>query len=115
MSDVSIDSEPARRSVTDYLDKYTRQSAEVAQDSFAVFRRAVHPDIKWGHFVARLTRELQRFGEALEAGGGRSWQYLLLRKWGSHWRPKTSQLGFLGAILISKQFMRHTVKTLALE
>jgi hypothetical protein len=69
MSDAYIESEPSRRAVTDYLDKYTRQSAEVAQNSFAVFRRAIHPGIKWGDFVARLTRELQQFGEALEAGG----------------------------------------------
>jgi hypothetical protein len=69
MSDAYIESEPSRRAVTDYLDKYTRQSAEVAQNSFAVFRRAIHPGIKWEDFVARLTRELQQFGEALEAGG----------------------------------------------
>jgi hypothetical protein len=61
-------SDPARRDVASCLDRYTRLSAEVAQNSFAVFRRAIHPDIKWGDFVARLTRELQRFGEALEAG-----------------------------------------------
>jgi hypothetical protein len=43
-------------------------NAVLAKDSFEVFRKTVRPNMLWNPFVYRLTRELQRFANALEAG-----------------------------------------------
>jgi hypothetical protein len=44
------------------------QNARVARASFEAFRRTMRRDMLWNPFVLRLTRELQRFGAAFEAG-----------------------------------------------
>jgi hypothetical protein len=45
-----------------------RGNAYIAQDSFEAFRRTIRPNMLWNPFVLRLTRELQNFYEAFEAG-----------------------------------------------
>jgi hypothetical protein len=52
----------------DEIDLYTRINASSAQLSFEMFRKTIRPGMLWNPFVHRLTRELQRFGDALEAG-----------------------------------------------
>jgi hypothetical protein len=46
----------------------TRKNSYLAQESFKAFRKTVRPNMIWNPFVIRLTRELQRFGDAFEAG-----------------------------------------------
>jgi predicted phage terminase large subunit-like protein len=67
MLDAEFLDEP-RHSVARIIDHYNQQTAEAARNSFPIFRRTTHPGILWNPFVGRITRELQRFGEALEAG-----------------------------------------------
>jgi hypothetical protein len=43
-------------------------NAILAKDSFEVFRKTIRPTMLWNPFVYRLTRELQRFADAMEAG-----------------------------------------------
>jgi hypothetical protein len=52
---------------TDYLDAMTEVNAAAARESFAVFRRTIHPGMSWSPFVASITRELQKFHEAFVA------------------------------------------------
>jgi hypothetical protein len=50
------------------VDKAARANGYLANISFQSFRRTVRPDMIWNPFVYRITRELQRFGEAYERG-----------------------------------------------
>jgi hypothetical protein len=43
-------------------------NATLAKNSFEVFRKTIRPTMLWNPFVYRLTRELQRFANAMEAG-----------------------------------------------
>jgi hypothetical protein len=43
-------------------------NATIAKDSFEAFRKTIRPAMLWNPFVYRLTRELQRFADAMEAG-----------------------------------------------
>jgi hypothetical protein len=52
----------------DEVELYTRENAFLAQDSFEAFRRTVRPGLLINPFVLRITRELQHFAEAFEAG-----------------------------------------------
>jgi hypothetical protein len=50
------------------VDDAAKGNAYLANTSFESFRRTVRPGMLWNPFVHRLTRELQRFGEAYERG-----------------------------------------------
>jgi hypothetical protein len=59
---------PDDESSLDDIDRLSLANAREARDSFKVFRQTIRPGILWTPFVSRLTRELQRFGEAFEGG-----------------------------------------------
>ena len=50
------------------VDDAAKGNAYLAKTSFASFRRTIRPGMLWNPFVYRITRELQRFGEAYERG-----------------------------------------------
>ena len=55
-------------SMDDLLEVITQANAAAARESFAVFRRTMRPGMLWSPFVGRLTRELQKFYDAFDAG-----------------------------------------------
>jgi hypothetical protein len=59
---------PERFFYTGRIPTFTDKNARLARTSFEAFRRTIHPDMLWNPFVLRITRELQRFGDALEDG-----------------------------------------------
>jgi hypothetical protein len=65
MLDRAAFADDERRGVGRYLGFYTHKNAVIAQNSFAAFRKTIRPGMLWNPFVARITRELQRFGEVL--------------------------------------------------
>ena len=50
------------------LESISLYNAALARESFKVFRQTIRPNMLWNPFVARLTRELQRFYEAFVCG-----------------------------------------------
>jgi Terminase large subunit, T4likevirus-type, N-terminal len=59
---------PERFVYTKGLPDLTDKNARIAKGSFEAFRRTIHPDMLWNPFVLRITRELERFAVAYEAG-----------------------------------------------
>ena len=57
---------PERFFYTERIPTFTNKNARLARTSFEAFRKTIHPDMLWNPFVLRITRELQRFGDALE-------------------------------------------------
>jgi hypothetical protein len=54
--------------ITERLDAVTEAIAAMARNSFVAFRHIIRPTMLWGPFVYQLTRELQKFHDALVAG-----------------------------------------------
>jgi hypothetical protein len=50
------------------IEYLTSDNASKSQQKFEAFRKTIRPGMLWNPFVYRLTRELQRFGDALDAG-----------------------------------------------
>ena len=50
------------------IELFAKQNAHITFDTFKAYRKTVRPDLIWSPFVERLTRELERFGYAYEAG-----------------------------------------------
>jgi hypothetical protein len=59
---------PERFFYTGRIPAFTDKNARLARKSFEAFRRTIRPDMLWNPFVLRLTRELQRFADGMEAG-----------------------------------------------
>jgi hypothetical protein len=59
---------PERFFYTGRTPLFTDRNAKLSRKSFEAFRRTIHPDMLWNPFVLRITRELERFGRAYEAG-----------------------------------------------
>jgi hypothetical protein len=66
--DAVVTERPERFLYTKSIPAFTDKNARLARRSFEAFRRTIRPDMLWNPFVLRLTRELQRFGLAYEAG-----------------------------------------------
>jgi hypothetical protein len=64
----TVTERPVRFVYAKGLPVLTDNNARLAKRSFEAFRRTVHPNMLWNPFVLRITRELQRFGLAFEAG-----------------------------------------------
>jgi hypothetical protein len=67
-AETAITERPERFIYTKALPAITDKNARLARRSFEAFRRTIRPDMLWNPFVLRLTRELDRFGFAYEAG-----------------------------------------------
>jgi hypothetical protein len=66
--DTIVTERPEQFGYTTAVPKLTDKNARLARRSFEAFRRTIRPDMLWNPFVLRLTRELERFGLAYEAG-----------------------------------------------
>jgi hypothetical protein len=90
--DTVVTPRPERFRYTTAIPALTEKNARLARRSFEAFRRTIRPNMLWNPFVLRLTRELQHFGDAMEAGRR------LHLNMGSQPLLRTSQRGWLGAI-----------------
>jgi hypothetical protein len=63
--DAAADSRSRPLSYTsEHAELFLRALDQHARDDFGVFRRMIHPDMKWGWFTAEVVRELQQFHNA---------------------------------------------------
>jgi ABC-type sugar transport system ATPase subunit len=108
MLDRAAFADDERRGVGRYLGFYTHKNAVIAQNSFAAFRKTIRPGMLWNPFVARITRELQRFGEAYEAGERRKLAFCTppQHQFGKNTAAEDFAAWMAGRILVTRKRLR---------
>jgi hypothetical protein len=83
MTDI-LQQEPDPNHFLNDIDPAAAGNSYLAQGSFESFRRTIRPNMLWNPFVSRLTRELQKFYDAFEAGAAEAGDSHTTAAWKKH-------------------------------